>query len=163
MLPDHQPNVVRRKIRPFRAADADSIFGLLRDSAEAAQWPLASYAQLADSPGGLLLVCELQPNAQLVGFLAARCAVDEAEILNIAVHPEFRRTGVASALLRSAIEQFRRSAVVHVFLELRPSNRPARALYERLGFFPIGSRTAYYRQPTEDALCMQKKLLTASL
>src|SRR5579859_8183894 len=72
-----------REVRRFRAADADAISGILRDSAEAAHWPTESYAKLADSPGGILLVAELRASAELLGFLAARCAADEAEILNL--------------------------------------------------------------------------------
>lgn len=145
-------------IRPFRASDADSMLRILHQAAEAAQWPQESYAKLADSPGGLLLVCELPPNHQLVGLIAARQVADEGEILNIAVHPDFRRLGIASALLRATLNQFQHSSVARVFLELRESNLPARALYEQHGFVLSGRRKAYYRQPTEDALCMHKKL-----
>jgi len=151
---------VALRIRAFRPSDAISITEILRDSAEAAQWPSESYAKLAASPGGVLLVCET--SAHLVGFVAARQIADEAEILNIAVHPNFRRKGVASALLLAALDNFRRSAVMRVFLELRESNLPARALYERHGFVPAGLRKSDYRDPTEHALCMQKKLTAQS-
>jgi [ribosomal protein S18]-alanine N-acetyltransferase len=161
MAPEPRPaSAAARIIRPFRASDTDSILGILRQAAEAAQWPLESYAKLADSPGGLLLVCELPPNHQLVGLIAARQVTDEGEILNIAVHPDFRRLGVASALLRAALTQFQHSAIARVFLELRESNLPARSLYEQHGFVLSGRRKAYYRQPIEDALCMHKKLTT---
>jgi ribosomal-protein-alanine N-acetyltransferase len=148
------------QIRPLGPSDIISISNILRDSAEAAQWPSESYAQLADSPGGLLLVCET--NAQLVGFVAARQVADQAEILNIAVDRNFRRKGVATALLLAALDKFRRSAITTVFLELRDSNHPARALYERNGFVASGRRKSYYRDPDEDALCMNKKLTTAT-
>jgi [ribosomal protein S18]-alanine N-acetyltransferase len=144
------------QVRAFRSSDAVSISEILRDSTEAAQWPSESYAKLAGSPGGVVLVCET--SAKLVGFLAARQVADEAEILNVAVHPNFRRKGVASALLRAALNQFHSSAAARVFLELRGSNQPARALYEQHGFVPSGLRKSYYREPTEHALCMVKKL-----
>jgi [ribosomal protein S18]-alanine N-acetyltransferase len=146
---------VASPIRAFRPSDTASISEILRDSTEAAQWPSQSYAKLAASPGAVFLVCET--NAQLLGFLAARQVADEAEILNIAVHRDFRRKGVASALLLAALDKFRRSRIARVFLELRESNHPARALYERHGFVPSGKRKSYYRDPIEDALCMQKK------
>jgi ribosomal-protein-alanine N-acetyltransferase len=148
------------QIRSFRASDTLTISEILREATEAAQWPSESYAKLTASPGGTALVCET--NTQPVGFLAARQVADEAEILNVAVHPNFRRKGVASALLRAALDKFRRSAVTRVFLELRESNQPARALYERHGFLPSGLRKSYYREPTEHALCMQKKLTDPS-
>ena len=158
MAPSHKPSAaMARKIGAFRPGDAPAIIEILRGSNEAAQWPLESYARLAESPGGLFLVCHA--NSQPVGFVAARQAVDEAEILNIAVHRDFRRQGVASALLLAALDQLRRSAINRVFLELRESNLPARALYERHGFVPSGRRKAYYHGPVEDALCMMRKLI----
>lgn len=160
MVIDPKPSAaIAWKIRAFRGTDGQAIAEILRDGREAAQWPLESYAKLAESPGGAVLVCE--GHGQPVGFLAARQAADEAEILNIAVRPDFRRRGIASALLRAALNEFRRSAVARVFLELRESNLPARALYERHGFLPSGRRKAYYHHPTEDAVCMLRKL-TAS-
>jgi [ribosomal protein S18]-alanine N-acetyltransferase len=155
--PDHKPYApTAREIRAFRAADTPAIAEILSDSTEAAQWPPESYAKLADSPGGIVLVCEA--SGEPVGFVAARQAADEAEILNIAVHRDFRRKGIGSALLLAALDELRRSAMSYVFLELRESNLPARALYSRHGFVPSGRRTSYYHGPTEDALCMMRKL-----
>jgi ribosomal-protein-alanine N-acetyltransferase len=159
MAPERKPtSTIAWKIRAFRAPDAPAITEILHDSTEAAQWPPESYHKLAESPGGVVLVCEGEPNGRLLGFLAARQAADEAEILNIAVLPDFRRKGVASALLQAALDGFRRSAIARVFLELRESNLPARNLYNRYGFVPSGRRTAYYHDPTEDAICMLRKL-----
>jgi [ribosomal protein S18]-alanine N-acetyltransferase len=161
MAPDHKPlPAIAWKIRHFRATDAQAISDILRDSTEAAQWPLESYAKLANALGGVLLVCDA--NACAVGFVAARKVADEAEILNIAVHPDFRRKGIASALLMVALDEFRSSAVVAVFLELRESNHPARALYDRHGFVISGRRKGYYHHPTEDALCMRKEFTGTS-
>ena len=149
------------KIRDFRPTDAQAISGILSNSAEAAQWPPESYPKLATSPGGLLLISELEPSAQAIAFLAARIASDQAEILNIATLPDFRRKGIASALLAASFEKFRHSAVSRVFLELRESNSPARALYQRHGFLLSGRRKSYYQQPAEDALCMHSDITSA--
>ena len=160
MQPDrHATTAIAWKVRDFRPVDAEAISEILRLSSQAAQWPPESYANLANSPGGLLLVCEAK--TQLIGFVAARRVADEAEILNIAVRPDFRRKGVASALLLGALDAFQRSAVIRVFLELRESNLPARTLYERHGFIRTGRRNSYYTNPTEDALCMLRKLTDA--
>ena len=161
MALDPKPSAaIAWKIRVFRVTDAPAIAEILRDSAEAAQWPPGSYAKLAESPGGLVLVYEA--SGQPVGFLAARQAADEAEILNIAVQPDFRGKGVASALLLAALDEFRCSSIASVFLELRESNLPALTLYNRHGFTPSGRRKAYYHHPTEDAISMLRKL-TGSL
>ena len=161
MAPDNQPTAaIAKKVRAFGPSDAPDIARILSDSAEAAQWPPESYAKLAESPGGILLVCEAE--GRPVGFLAARRAADEAEILNIAVRRDFRRKGVASALLLAAIDEFRCFAIARVFLELRESNLPALTLYNRHGFLPSGGRKAYYHHPTEDAVCMVRKLTDSS-
>jgi ribosomal-protein-alanine N-acetyltransferase len=161
MAPDPKPSAaIAWKIRPFRATDAPAIAEILRDSAEAAQWPPESYAKVAESPGGLVLVCDA--SGQPVGFVAARQAADEAEILNIAVHGDLRGKGIASALLLAALDEFRRSAIARVFLELRESNLPALTLYNRHGFTPSGRRKAYYHHPTEDAISMLRKLTGSS-
>jgi ribosomal-protein-alanine N-acetyltransferase len=157
MAPGNKPvALIPLTIRPFRPNDSPTIVGILRRSAEAAQWPAESYATLAASPSGILLVCEV--GTQVIGFLAARQAADEAEILNIAIHEDFRRQGAASALVIAALEGFQRSDVVRIFLELRASNIAAHALYERHGFIYSGTRKAYYRDPPEDAVCMMKEL-----
>jgi ribosomal-protein-alanine N-acetyltransferase len=161
MAPDPKPSAaIVWKTRAFRGTDAPAIAEILRDSAEAAQWPPESYAKLAESPGGIVLVCDA--SGQPVGFVAARQAADEAEILNIAVQRDFRGKGVASALLLAALDEFRRSAIARVFLELRESNLPALTLYNRHGFTPSGRRKAYYHHPTEDAISMLRKLTGSS-
>jgi ribosomal-protein-alanine N-acetyltransferase len=157
---DRATSSVAPQIRPLCPADSASISNILRDSAEAAQWPPESYVKLAASPGGVFLVCEA--NTEVIGFVAARQVADEAEILNIAVLRDFRRKGVATTLLLSTLDKFRSSSIARVFLELRESNLPARALYEHHGFVPSGRRKSYYRDPIEDALCMEKKLTAAS-
>jgi ribosomal-protein-alanine N-acetyltransferase len=84
----------------------------------------------------------------------ARCAADEAEILNLAVAPESRRRGYATALTQEALRDFLGQGVRRVFLEVRASNRAAIAFYEGLGFRGAGRRAAYYDKPREDAVCM---------
>ena len=68
--------------------------------------------------------------------------------------PEFRRRGVARALLRAGLKYFRKRRVEEVFLEVRESNHSAQSLYLSSGFRPVGQRAAYYRNPKEDALVL---------
>lgn len=118
------------------------------------------------SPEALLYMCK-SPNTHAVaviidGRLAAyggcEFVLDEASIVNIATHPDFRRRGCASAII-DALEEFLSSkSVQNIFLEVRVSNTPARTLYEGKGFRTVGTRKNYYRFPTEDAAVMLKTI-----
>jgi ribosomal-protein-alanine N-acetyltransferase len=78
------------------------------------------------------------------GFVLARIAGDEAEILTLAVAPAARGQGLGRALLQSAINQARRMGAVAMFLEVGVDNPAALALYSGLGFTRVGARKAYY-------------------
>lgn len=96
---------------------------------------------------------------RIVGFLISReiAAADlegpaEREILNLAVRPEWRRRGVARALLAEELK-----AQTVYYLEVRESNVNARALYRGYGFLEIGRRSDYYQNPNEPAIVMRRK------
>jgi ribosomal-protein-alanine N-acetyltransferase len=80
----------------------------------------------------------------LVGFVLARCAADEAEILSIAVDKSRRGRGLARALLQRNLQRLAGLGVGAVFLEVGADNAPALALYEGMGFTEVGKRERYY-------------------
>lgn len=86
----------------------------------------------------------------LLGFCGLSVSFEQGDILNIAVDPAHRKKGIGEALLRTAIEAFIALGGRELFLEVRASNAPARRLYEKCGFLPIGIRRNYYQQPAED-------------
>lgn len=91
----------------------------------------------------------------LVGYIGVQMVLhDEGYINNVAVRPEYRRRGIASALISLLIEQGREIGLAFLTLEVRESNAPAIAIYEKLGFSPVGRRRNYYRKPREDAILM---------
>jgi ribosomal-protein-alanine N-acetyltransferase len=96
--------------------------------------------------------------ARSAGAVVAYCAgwviFDELHINNLAVDPAWRRRGVASALLIFVLQSAAAEGAARSTLEVRRSNEPARRLYERFGFAFAGVRTAYYREPVEDALVL---------
>jgi len=94
----------------------------------------------------------------IIGYAVARYAAGSGEILNLAVAPEHRREGVAAHLIDALLEGLRSREVREVYLEVRESNGPARALYKDKGFTVAGMRRAYYRYPTEDALVLRLRL-----
>lgn len=95
---------------------------------------------------------------ELVGYLCLWEVGPELHITNLAVHPEWRRQGIARTLLGEVLEDARRRRLTLAFLEVRPTNSEARALYERFGFRVIGRRKGYYADTGEDALIMETDL-----
>ena len=95
---------------------------------------------------------------KLVGYICANYVLDEGHILNVTVHPEYRRQGVAEALVRHVTALLAERGCRVIFLEVRTSNNAAKAMYERAGFSVIGARKNYYTHPAEDALAMCLKL-----
>lgn len=97
-------------------------------------------------------VCEA-PNDVIVGYCILSVAAGEAHIMNISVSPEFQRQGAARKMMDHVIE-YARSRAEKLFLEVRPSNVGAVALYRKVGFREIGVRKGYYPTPNgrEDAI-----------
>jgi len=143
-------------IRLMRPGDAPSLREILRWSPETVDWLPDTLAAPTNEAHEFLLVSEAL--GEITGFLMARQAADEAEILNLAVHPANRRTGVATALLNAALENFRVLNATRLFLEVRESNAPAIAFYQKHAFRQVGRRPNYYRQPDEAALLFERKL-----
>lgn len=92
--------------------------------------------------------------SDIIGYIGYWNVIDEGHITNIAVAPEYRRQGVASALLARIVRKARSQKLILLTLEVRKSNSAARALYESFGFKPIGERRDYYRSPRENAVIM---------
>ena len=90
----------------------------------------------------------------LVGYIGVQTVLDEGYINNVAVHPEYRRRGIAAALISLLAEQAQAIGLAFMTLEVRESNAPAIALYEKLGFTTVGRRKNYYEKPREDAILM---------
>lgn len=85
----------------------------------------------------------IEADEPAAGFILSRQALDEEELLLLAVRPEARGRGLGAQLLRSHIAAARRRGVRRIFLEMR-ANNPAHVLYSRCGFRPIGTRQRYY-------------------
>ena len=82
-------------------------------------------------------------------------AADEGEILNLAVAPPGRRRGLGRALVRGVLDALTSRGARAIYLEVRESNAPARALYAAHGFREVGRRKQYYRRPVEDAIVLR--------
>ena len=95
---------------------------------------------------------------QVVGYIGSQPVMDESDMMNVAVHPEHRRKGIAEALIAALSDGLKAQGNVCLTLEVRASNAPAIALYDKLGFAQVGRRPNYYRNPKEDALILRKAL-----
>jgi [ribosomal protein S18]-alanine N-acetyltransferase len=98
-----------------------------------------------------------ESRSQPWGFLCRWLVADECHILNVAVHPEVRRSGIAMALMAEAISEAKAKNIRLVTLEVRRSNVAARSLYRKLNFEERRLRTNYYG-PGEDAIVMELHL-----
>ncbi len=93
----------------------------------------------------------------VAGYIGSQTVLGETDMMNVAVHPDFRRQGVAEALVTELVSQLKQMESHSLTLEVRASNEAAKALYEKLGFALAGIRPKYYRNPREDAYILRKE------
>lgn len=147
------------RIRKFDKSDRAAILAIQAKCPTAAPWVEADYDRLGTRPHGLILAAELETatTPKVVGFAVFHRIIDEAELLNLAVDPEHQHQGIARGLLENARDRLRKLGTKRIFLEVRPSNKPALGLYYSIGFALHSMRKGYYQNPPEDAyvLCLQ--------
>jgi len=94
---------------------------------------------------------------QVAGYVGSQTVIDESDMMNIAVAPAYRRQGIGEKLIDALILQLTERGSHSLTLEVRASNAPAIALYDKHGFTQVGRRPNYYRNPKEDALILRKE------
>jgi ribosomal-protein-alanine N-acetyltransferase len=124
-------------------------------------WTREMYVNELGNEGVSYVYAARDSRGRVVGFCSFWRIFDEMHINNLAVAPERRRTGVATALLEFSMREGARLGATRATLEVRRSNDAARRLYERFGFSEVGVRRGYYTQPVEDALVLWRYGLTA--
>ncbi|MBI4538684.1 MAG: ribosomal protein S18-alanine N-acetyltransferase [Gemmatimonadetes bacterium] len=100
----------------------------------------------------------LDEQGRVLGYAVLWWALDQAELANIAVHPETRRRRIGARLLEHALECAAARGIREVYLEVRRSNEVAASMYRRRGFVEVGVRNNYYDLPREDALVLRRAL-----
>ena len=118
-------------------------------------WSENSVASELKNKLALWVVAE--EDGSVAGYIGSQTCGDESDVMNVAVHPDFRRRGIGEALVNALVEELKSIESRCLTLEVRASNVPAITLYEKLGFAEIGRRKNYYRNPKEDALIMRKE------
>ena len=115
-------------------------------------WSYQSFAENFYNPFSIYVLAEEEES--VLGFGGMQVIFDEAHVMNIAVLSEHRRRGIAGGILELMISEAKQRGAKIMFLEVRVSNAPARALYEKYGFVQMGIRKKYYSDNGEDAVIM---------
>ena len=118
-------------------------------------WSEKSVASELTNPLSLWLVA--LDGERVAGYVGSQSVMGESDMMNVAVHPDYRRQGIAEQLCLALVAALKEKGNHSLTLEVRSSNEPAKALYEKLGFTQVGLRKNYYRNPKEDALILRKE------
>lgn len=141
------------KLVPMDKSHLDAVAALER-ICFSKPWPKSMLEDELYNPNVSLVVAEGE-DGTVLGYGEIGVVLDEGCLEKIAVDPDYRRQGVAEAIL-SAFLRFGQAHLAFLTLEVRASNAPAIALYEKLGFQQVGRRKDYYREPKEDALLLTR-------
>lgn len=157
MYPMHEAQVV---IRDMRHEDLAMVSDIERRSYEF-PW---SHGVFRDCLLAGYQCLVLEREGEVAGYAILSVAAGEAHILNLCVAPACRAHGYGERLLDEILFRARTASVREIFLEVRPSNKNAIALYKKKGFFQVANRPAYYRssEGREDACVLTKKLTVDS-
>ncbi len=118
-------------------------------------WSIRSISSELENPLSLWIVA--MDGSVLAGYVGSQSVMGWADMMNLAVLPEYRGKGVGASLVLELIRRLQEKQVSCLTLEVRISNEPAIRLYEKLGFTEVGRRPAYYHNPKEDALILRKE------
>ena len=118
-------------------------------------WSENSVASELNNPLSLWLVAV--EGEKVAGYVGSQSVMGESDMMNVAVHPDFRRQGIGERLILDLIDQLNQRGNHSLTLEVRASNVSAIGLYRKLGFEQVGLRKNYYRNPKEDALILRKE------
>lgn len=129
--------------------------GQLEKSCFSDPWSEGSIASELENRLSLWLVA--LDGDRAVGYVGSQTVLGETDMMNVAVHPDYRRRGIGEELILALIDGLKARDSHSLTLEVRASNAPAQALYEKLGFTQVGLRKNYYRNPKEDACILQKR------
>ena len=142
-------------LRRATVCDAAALASLEQTQKRAAGWGKGGFETELAQPCALIWCA--QTEKELIGFVAARFAADTAEILNVAVRPDYMRRGIARALLSKTLADLKQRGIVQVSLEVGQDNRAACGLYQQAEFAVLNMRKDFYG-PGKNAWIMGKNL-----
>lgn len=135
--------------------DVDSVYEI-EELSFFTPWSKKSIKTEIDNKVGRYIV--IKENGKVVSYGGFWIVLDEANINNIAVHPDYRGRGISKILMNALIDIAKSENAKMMYLEVRSSNSTAQKLYKGLGFAMVGLRKGYYVDTDEDAIVMMKEL-----
>ena len=124
----------------------------IEDECFSVPWSEKSIIESLENPCSHFYLARV--NNEIAGYIGIQIFSGEGYFTNVATLPEYRKRGIAAALVKKALE----NEMEFLTLEVRESNIPAISLYKKLGFEEVGVRPNFYREPDEDAILMTKYL-----
>ena len=142
-------------IRKMQKSDIAAIAGLEKQCFTD-PWSEISVESELNNPLSYWLVAVVDGN--VVAYIGSQSVLDSADMMNLAVSPDYRQQGIGQILVYTLIDYLKEEGIKALFLEVRVSNIPAISLYKKLGFVEVGRRPNYYHNPKEDAFILRKEL-----
>jgi ribosomal-protein-alanine N-acetyltransferase len=143
-------------IRPMRVDDLPTV-QIIDKLSFSSPWPINAFRiELLENKNGHCWVAEQA--GRVIGLIVCWLVVDEIHIATIAVHPDFRRQGIGTALIATGLQNLIPRGAVSATLEVRAGNITAQEMYRHFRFKTVGRRKAYYKDTGEDALLMTADL-----
>lgn len=139
-------------IREMTKQDLDSVCAI-ENAVFSDAWTRQSFLETMDNDDSLLLTAE-DEDKNILGYCCLYHALDEGEIVNVAVSQAYRKQGTGYELVSELMKRGMALGVRYFYLEVREHNLPAIKLYEKLGFSVVGTRKNFYQKPAENALIM---------
>jgi len=143
----------RFTVRPFSREDCPEAAEIER-LCFSDPWSEKSLEYLCQSPVTQGFACVDKSTGKLAAYVGLEFVLDEGDIINVATHPDYRRLGCATELLKVLLDFAEEKGVNKLSLEVRASNLSAVSLYKTFGFEEIGLMPNYYSKPTENAIVM---------
>lgn len=144
-------------IREMTWDDLDEVM-VIENENFSVPWTETGFFTFLMRQDALFLVAEDENTNEVVGYCGIVMAADEGDITNVSVKKELQGQGIGTLLVKELEQRMHEFGVISIFLEVRQSNIPAIALYEKQGFERMGIRKNYYTDPVEDAITMCRKL-----
>ena len=139
------------EFRLMKQSDADEI-AAIEEITFAIPWSREDFWREAVNENAVYVVATIDD--KLVAYAGAWISFEEAQVMNVAVHPEYRGKGFGTKLFSQLIDEVKSRGATAITLEVRPSNEAAIKLYEKFGLKSVGRRKGYYIDNGEDALIM---------